>query len=253
MTNSEHRSEQGALSKTVRTILEQAQTMTGATRSYVAFRPSAGGECRVITSSTTPDEFTSTTAELPLESCRLQTRAHSREALESGVEQDDQLWLTPFPASENELARNALFVPFVVDGEVVGLMGLADKAKDFTARDMDMASSFGEYAAMALCDARNADRVNATVNDLRDTIAQQRRGPRIITMCAMCRKFRGDDGSWHVLAPIAGDSVGTNVSHGLCEECARIFFSENVESPEPEAHAPSPPPAAPRFTSTRSR
>lgn len=253
MLNKKDRSERGAFTKTVRTILEQAQTMTGATCSYVAFSLRDGDRCHVITSSSRDDEIMSTTVELPLESCRLQTRAHSMASLESGEGQSDRLWLTLLPSHENGTIRNALFVPFIVDGRVVGIMGLGNKLKDFTPRDVDMASSFGEYAAIALCDARNADRVQATVDGLRQTVAVRRRRQRIITMCAMCRKVRSDDGSWHLLASVTGDENDTTVSNGLCEECALIFFSQPSESNAPEAHPPSPSPTPLRVTSTRSR
>jgi len=46
--------------------------------------------------------------------------------------------------------RNVMFVPLIVEGKAVGLMGLANKASDFTERDALVAQGFGEYASLAL-------------------------------------------------------------------------------------------------------
>ena len=51
-----------------------------------------------------------------------------------------------------------MFVPLLVEGKAVGLMGLANKPSGFTDRDALVASGFGEYAAMAL---NNSWKINA--------------------------------------------------------------------------------------------
>ncbi|MDT8782897.1 MAG: GAF domain-containing sensor histidine kinase [Candidatus Bathyarchaeota archaeon] len=46
--------------------------------------------------------------------------------------------------------RNVMFAPLIIEGKAVGLIGLANKKSDFSERDALIASSFGEYAALAL-------------------------------------------------------------------------------------------------------
>ena len=46
--------------------------------------------------------------------------------------------------------RNVMFTPMVVDGETVGVIGLANKPGGFDSKDMKIASSFGEVAAKIL-------------------------------------------------------------------------------------------------------
>lgn len=58
-------------------------------------------------------------------------------------------WMQLMPKGHVHLG-NVMFVPLVVGGKAVGLMGLANKPSDFTARDALVAAGFGEYAALAL-------------------------------------------------------------------------------------------------------
>ncbi len=53
--------------------------------------------------------------------------------------------------------RNVLFAPLNLQGETVGVMGLANKESDFTAEDAKMAAAFGELAVMALDKSRRED------------------------------------------------------------------------------------------------
>lgn len=55
--------------------------------------------------------------------------------------------------------RNVLIAPLVVQGSVVGLMGLANKPADFTERDVTLARAFGELAAVSLRNQRLADSI----------------------------------------------------------------------------------------------
>lgn len=46
--------------------------------------------------------------------------------------------------------KNALFVPFIISGKVMGVMGLANKPSDFTDDDARIAKAFGDIAATSL-------------------------------------------------------------------------------------------------------
>ena len=62
--------------------------------------------------------------------------------------------------------RNVLFAPLVVDGETLGVIGLANKPGDFTDEDLHVAEVLGEYAAVSLRNARTLDRLRETVAQL---------------------------------------------------------------------------------------
>lgn len=56
--------------------------------------------------------------------------------------------------------KNALFAPLIVYGEAIGLLGVGDKDGNFTKNDVKIATAFAEYAAIALVNARNIEKLN---------------------------------------------------------------------------------------------
>ena len=53
--------------------------------------------------------------------------------------------------------KNVMFVPLNIDEETAGIMGLANKPSDFTDTDAEMASVFGELAAIARANSRHLE------------------------------------------------------------------------------------------------
>lgn len=102
--------------------------------------------------------------------------------------------------------KNVLFAPLVLDGKTVGIIGLANKARDFTPRDADMASRFGELAAIALQNSiiqEQRDRLEreqeATIRQLRDALDHVKTLSGLLPMCSICKKVRDDQGYWNKL------------------------------------------------------
>ena len=62
--------------------------------------------------------------------------------------------------------KNVLFAPLVIDKKTVGIIGLANKPTDFTDSDAEMATGFGELAALALQNSRNLDERIKAENEL---------------------------------------------------------------------------------------
>ena len=56
--------------------------------------------------------------------------------------------------------RNVMFAPLNLEGKTVGIMGLANKPDDFTEVDAEIASVFGDLAAIALQNSRHIDLLN---------------------------------------------------------------------------------------------
>ncbi len=65
-------------------------------------------------------------------------------------------WVKYLPEGHAPL-KNILFTPLVIEGETVGLMGLANKPSGFTENDARIAMAFGELAAIALKNSRTLE------------------------------------------------------------------------------------------------
>jgi PAS domain S-box-containing protein len=74
-------------------------------------------------------------------------------------------WATLLPAGHLRL-ENVLFAPLVIDGLVIGLLGLGNKPGGFTDHDATLAATFGELVAIALRNGRTLEslrELNATL------------------------------------------------------------------------------------------
>ncbi len=70
----------------------------------------------------------------------------------------DSRWVKFLPEGHMRL-DNVMFAPLIIDQQVVGLIGLANKKGGFTQRDVDFVSSLGDIAAVALRNSRNLELV----------------------------------------------------------------------------------------------
>ena len=66
---------------------------------------------------------------------------------------------------------------------------------------------------------RVADELAAALERVR-TLAE------LVPLCAYCRRIRDDDAFWHTLEQYLESEVGTQVTHGICPDCAVKHFSE---------------------------
>ena len=57
------------------------------------------------------------------------------------------------------MLKNVLFAPLRIDNKTVGIMGLANKPRDFTDRDAQMAAAFGEIASVALINSQMLEKL----------------------------------------------------------------------------------------------
>ncbi len=64
--------------------------------------------------------------------------------------------------------QNVMFAPLVIDDKVVGIMGLANKPTPFTSRDAEIASYFGEFAALALKNSQILDKQEQMITQLKE-------------------------------------------------------------------------------------
>ncbi len=61
--------------------------------------------------------------------------------------------------------RNVMFAPLILEGRVVGVIGLANKPEDFTEQDAEMAGVFGEIAAIALYRSWTEEKLSRSLDE----------------------------------------------------------------------------------------
>ncbi len=66
----------------------------------------------------------------------------------------DGQWAGHMPEGHVQL-NNVLFAPIILEKKTIGLIGMANKPEDFTQRDIKIAKSFGELAAIAFAYAKS--------------------------------------------------------------------------------------------------
>jgi PAS domain S-box-containing protein len=81
-------------------------------------------------------------------------------------------WAKLLPPGHVRL-ENVLFAPLVMDGRVVGLLGLGNKRGGFTDQDAALAATFGELVAIALRNSRTLDSLRELNTTLESKVAQR--------------------------------------------------------------------------------
>ena len=109
-------------------------------------------------------------------------------------------WVGLLPAG-HATVENVLFVPLVLDGKVVGLLGLANKPNGFGERDVRLASAFAELAAIALTNSRTLESLEASEAHFRalaqatsEGIAIHEKGVILDVNEVLARMFRCEQG-----------------------------------------------------------
>ena len=135
-----------------RSIFDSCKNLIGATAGYVAllsadetenevlFLDSGGLPCTVDPS-------------LPMPIRGLRGEAYRTSKAVYNNEFSESEWMKYMPEGHVRL-DNVLFAPLMIEGEAVGLLGLANKPGGFTENDARLASAFGELAAVALHNSR---------------------------------------------------------------------------------------------------
>ncbi|MBD3216374.1 MAG: GAF domain-containing protein, partial [Candidatus Lokiarchaeota archaeon] len=135
-----------------RTIFDITKALTGARAGYVALLTDDGAENELLFLDAGGMPCT-VNPELPMPIRGLREVAYrtGKAAYENDFASSE--WMEFMPHGHVELA-NVLFAPLKIDGKTVGLIGLSNKPSDFTEDDAQMATAFGELAAIALRNSR---------------------------------------------------------------------------------------------------
>jgi PAS domain S-box-containing protein len=161
-----------------RAIFDICKRLTGATAGYVALLTEDGTENEVLFLDA-GDVTCTVDPSLPMP---------VRGLRESVYQTGQTVYENDFPGTEwvnyippgHAAIDNVLFAPLIINGIVVGLLGLANKAGGFSESDVHLASAFGELAAIALLNSRTLEALQA--NEERFRAVAQTATDAIITI-----------------------------------------------------------------------
>jgi GAF domain-containing protein len=203
--------------ETARTIFDQARSLTGATAGYVALLSENGEENEVLfleaggaPCSVDPD--------LPMPIRGLRAESYQRNITVYDNAFDNSEFTRLMPAGHVAL-KNVMFAPLVISQKTVGIIGLANKPTDFTARDAEVAAMFGGLAAIALANSRNLEKLQAALANLQKALAEVKQLRGIIPICARCKQIRDEKGLWNQIEEYIAEHTDALFSHGLCPKC----------------------------------
>lgn len=217
--------------ESARSIFDHCKDLIGATSGYVALLSDTGEENEVLflEAGGLPCNVN---PELPMPIRGLRAEAyHSNKAVYHNDFMNSE-WVDFMPKG-HVILKNVMFSPLVLEGKTVGIIGLANKAKDFNDNDAKMATSFGELASIALQNSRNLDdRIKAekqrekTITDLKKTMSEVKKLSGLLPICSYCKKIRDDKGYWKQIESYIHEHSEAQFSHGICQECAKKYYPD---------------------------
>jgi len=99
----------------------------------------------------------------------------------------------------------------------------------------------GEKLVFCVCrdttDRKRAEREREKlIEDLRKARAEIKTLKGIMPICSYCKKIRDDTGYWNQLDQYIKEHSEAKLSHGVCPESAKKYFSDYMEEPEAKAN-----------------
>lgn len=126
--------------------------------------------------------------------------------------------------------ENVLFAPLLIDGEPVGVIGLANKRGGFTEEDARLASAFGELAAVALRNSRTLESLKSSEERFRSVT--QTAGDAIISIDRRGTVVLWNPGAERIFGYTDEEMVGQSLSLLIPEHQREAHQEALVRAPE---------------------
>ncbi len=144
-----------SFAESARTIFDECCKAIGTTSGYVALLSEDGSENELLFLEDGGAEC-AVNPDLPMPIRGLRADAYHGNCAVYCNDFMGSEWVKYMPSGHMDL-RNVMFSPLVIEGKTVGIMGMANKNGDFNDRDAEIATVFGELAAIALQNGRLID------------------------------------------------------------------------------------------------
>jgi hypothetical protein len=219
-----HKTFEGA----ARAIFDYWCELSGATAGYVALLSEDGQENEVLFLEAGGMPC-SVNPELPMPIRGLRATAYETHAPVYDNDFMNSPWVKYMPEGHVAL-KNVMFAPLNIEGKTVGIVGMANKPSDFTDDDAEIASVFGDLAAIALANSRHMDLLKEKTTSLEEALAQIRTLRGLVPICANCKMVRDDEGYWTMVDVYIQTHTDAQITHALCPDCIRLLYPEEADS-----------------------
>jgi len=151
-----------------RTIFDSCKNIVGSNAGYVALLSKDGTENEVLFLDSGELPCTvDPSLSMPIRGLRATAYRLGETVYENEFSMSE--WVKYLPEGHVGL-DNVLFTPLIIEEQVVGLLGLANKPGGFTQNDAWMASAFGELAAVALYNSRTLESLENSEERFRSVV-----------------------------------------------------------------------------------
>jgi PAS domain S-box-containing protein len=138
-----------------RSMFDSCKKLIGATAGYIALLSKNGSENEVLFLDSGGLPCTvDPNLPMPIRGLRAEAHRTGKTAYDNNFPRSEYMKFMP---EGHVTLDNALFAPLIISGNVIGLLGLANKPGGFVENDARMASAFGELAAIALRNSRTLE------------------------------------------------------------------------------------------------
>ena len=165
--------------KSAKAIFDICRDLIGAQSGYVALLSHDGSENEVLFLESGGLPCTvNPNLPMPIRGLRAKAYEMGKAVYENDFSKSD--WMKYMPKGHVEL-NNVLFSPLLIDGKAVGLIGLANKSSNFNEDDAELATAFGEFAAIALNNSKMLEEINKHQENLKQKINELEKFKKITT------------------------------------------------------------------------
>jgi hypothetical protein len=223
--------EQKGFKEAARSIFDYCRDLIGAPSGYVALLSDNGEENEVLflESGGLPCNVD---PELPMPIRGLRSEAYRDLKTVYHNNFMNSHWVKFMPQGHVSI-KNVLFAPLILAGKAVGLIGLANKKTDFDENDAQIATEFGELAAIALQNSKSLDnRIKAEqekekiIEELREAMAWVKKLSGLLPICSSCKKIRDDKGDWNHIESYIREHSEAEFSHSICPTCIEKHYPD---------------------------
>ena len=116
-------------------------------------------------------------------------------------------------------------IPFIIltglDDETIGLESVRRGAQDYLVKGHIDGKLIVRVILYAIERKQAILEKEKLIQELQELFSQVKTLRGLLPMCAWCKKIRDDKGSWVVLESYLSQHSNTDITHGICPDCAK--------------------------------